>query len=196
MRVARKCLLSGACLLSTLLALPAVLLSVAGVVERAWYFPGDPPYFELALAPAVLGLTIAGGSLWAQHVGVPRELRSKSLLVGAAVASFLCTASLLVAIGGIAFRQGPAWREVRRGIQTYGAAIGADVGDRGRVITPVEGILLRDRHMPRPVAVALPGFGTVHLRLAHGVYPYVGVDFGNGHHALFEPTLMLCTYSD
>ena len=26
--------------------------------------------------------------------------------------------------------------------------------------------------------VALPGYGTVHLRMAHGVYPYVGVDFG------------------
>jgi hypothetical protein len=32
--------------------------------------------------------------------------------------------------------------------------------------------------------------------MAHGVYPYVGVDFGGGANALFDPRTMICTYSD
>ena len=53
-----------------------------------------------------------------------------------------------------------------------------------------------DRFLPQPVSVALPGYGTVHLRMAHGVYPYVGVDFGGGANAFFDPRTMICTYSD
>jgi hypothetical protein len=50
--------------------------------------------------------------------------------------------------------------------------------------------------MPNPVPVFLRGYGQVQLRMAHGVYPYIGVDFRDGGHALFDPVTMYCTYSD
>ncbi len=50
--------------------------------------------------------------------------------------------------------------------------------------------------MPQPVSIRLAGFGTVSLRMAHRVYPYVGVDFGSGSHALFDPRTMICSYAD
>lgn len=50
--------------------------------------------------------------------------------------------------------------------------------------------------VPTPVTVQLRGYGPVRLRMAHGVYPYVGVDFSDASHALFDPRTMWCTYSD
>jgi hypothetical protein len=55
---------------------------------------------------------------------------------------------------------------------------------------------LRQRYVPTPVVLQLPGWGPVQLRMAHGIPPYVGIDFGDGGHALFDPVTMLCTYSD
>jgi hypothetical protein len=103
----------------------------------------------------------------------------------------------LVCVLGIGFRLSPPWLPVRAGIRSSGDAIlAASGGDRTRTLSLTEFTTLKARFMPTPVAVQLRGFGTVHLRMAHGVYPYVGVDFGEGMNALFDPRTMLCTYSD
>jgi len=88
------------------------------------------------------------------------------------------------------------WREVRNGIRQYGDAIAAAAGSQGRLLTEEEFHRLHDQFMPEPIPVTLRGYGIVRLRMAHRVYPYVGVDFGGGANAIFEPRTMLCTYSD
>ena len=79
----------------------------------------------------------------------------------------------LVCIAGILERQDPRWREVRTAIRQYGNAIAADAGDRHRILNHDEFVALRQKHVPTPVPLDLAGFGTVYLRMAHAVYPYV-----------------------
>jgi hypothetical protein len=93
-------------------------------------------------------------------------------------------------------RHDARWREVRNGIRQYGDAIAAAAGSQGRLLTEEEFHRLHDQFMPEPIPVTLRGYGIVRLRMAHRVYPYVGVDFGGGANAIFEPRTMLCTYSD
>jgi hypothetical protein len=103
---------------------------------------------------------------------------------------------LVVAALGILERHDPRWRPIREGIRRYGDAIAAAAGDKHRVLSHEEFEKFKQQFIPTPVTVDLPGYGPVRLRMAHGVYPYVGVDFSDASHALFEPTTMWCTYSD
>jgi len=82
-----------------------------------------------------------------------------------------------------------------RGIATYGDLVAADVGDHG-LLTSEEFTRLIVKYMPVPIERQLVGYGLVRLRMAHGVYPYVGVDFSDSEHALFDPRMMICWYSD
>src|SRR5262249_42097167 len=100
------------------------------------------------------------------------------------------------AAAGILERQDARWAAVRNGIRQYGDRIAAAVGDKDRVLSHEEFVEFKRRFLPTPIPVRLPGYGTVSLRIAHGVYPYVGVDFGGGANALFDPRTMMCTYSD
>jgi hypothetical protein len=100
------------------------------------------------------------------------------------------------AAAGILERHDARWAAVRHGIRQYGDTIAMASGDKHHVLSHEEFERLKQQFMPRPVPVLLPGFGMVQLRMAHGVYPYVGVDFSDASHALFDPTTMLCTYSD
>ena len=58
------------------------------------------------------------------------------------------------------------------------------------MLTEEEFRRFHERFLPQPLPVALQGYGTVHLRMAHGVYPYIGVDFGGGANALFDRRTM------
>lgn len=103
----------------------------------------------------------------------------------------------VVVIGalGILERQDPRWSELRKGIRRYGDAIAAAAGDKHRVLSHEEFERFNQQFVPTPGAVQLRGYGVVRLRMAHGVYPYVGVDFSDASHALFDPTTMWCRYS-
>jgi hypothetical protein len=161
-----------------------------------WNFPGDPPLFEYLLAGAAANLVLVA-VLWAVlrwtpvlvavSGSLPRLVR-RVLIYWAVI--------VLICVAGILERQDPRWRQVRMAIRQFGNAIAADAGDRYRVLSREEFLALREKHVPTPVPLSLPGRGTVYLRMAHTVYPYVGIDFGSGGNAFFEPLTMLCTYSD
>lgn len=165
----------------------------AGITLQGWYFPGDPPYADLAIVPAALGIAISSIIRLVtrrQRTGATIFLRLNRLVLGtASLAVALCTLC-------IAFRFTPVWADVRHGIRTYGDEIANVVGDRNQVLTEAEFVTLKRQFIPAPVPVELRGYGTVYLRMAHGIYPYVGVDFSDASHALFDPVTMLCMYSD
>jgi hypothetical protein len=172
------------------------LLMFLAINPTPWNFPGDPPLFELSLAGALANLILVV-PLWLLLRWPPaRAVSGSSLRPLVRVVSTCWLVVALVCIAGILERQGPRWREVRTAIRLYGNAIAADAGDRHRVLNHDEFVALRQKHVPTPVPLSLAGFGTVHLRMAHGVYPYVGIDFGGGSNALFDSWSMFCTYSD
>jgi hypothetical protein len=155
-----------------------------------WNFPGDPPLFDVLVYLALLNLVLSAPLyLWWRWRGRRPDLHIVGLLV------VFWVAITLTSLLGVAERHDPRWRQVRATIREYGDVIAADAGGR-RALEGQEFEALRERHMPRPVPVHLPGFGTVHLRMNHGNYPYVGVDFGDGRNAFFDLKTMLCVYSD
>jgi hypothetical protein len=162
------------------------------VIQSAWYFPGDPPVPDLA-ATLGCGVALAGALL----AGVVYLLLGRSHhAVRAALVGSL--PGLLVAAPGvvvIGYRHLGAWREVRDAIRHYDAAIARDA--HPGVLTELEFSTLRAKHVPRPIPLYFPGSQRpVYLRMAHGTPPYVGIDFGGGANAAFDPVTMVCTYSD
>jgi hypothetical protein len=160
---------------------------------RPWNFPGDPPFFEL-LEYCGIASVLLSIPLWllARRIaGTPRLVLSAARM--SSIASFI---AVFIATAGILERQDSRWREIRDGIRRYGDQIAAAAGDKHRVLSHEEFERFKQQFLPTPVAVQLPGYGPVRLRMAHGVYPYVGVDFSDASHALFDPRTMWCTYSD
>jgi hypothetical protein len=172
-----------------------VVYAIVALGDRPWNFPGDPPIFDLLIVPAALSSVLAL-TLWLVLRRSTKTTATRFLASGILAAAIFSAATCGACAAGILERHDARWTAVRRGIREYGDAIAAAAGDKHHVLTPDEFERLHERFMPKPIAVDLPGFGTVHLRMAHGVYPYVGVDFGNGANALFDPRTMICTYSD
>jgi hypothetical protein len=158
-----------------------------------WNFPGDPPLFDLLIYGAAIATTV--NLPLAVIVGRFGQ-RSGLVLSIPRLCSALAVIMLIGSAAGILERQDARWRAVRTGIREYGDLIAAAAGDKNRVLTEEEFRRFHARFLPQPLPVTLPGYGTVHLGMAHGVYPYVGVDFGGGANALFDPRTMICTYSD
>jgi hypothetical protein len=158
------------------------------------YFPGDPPYLDVSLVPAATGAICFAVGIWVMQrlpIWNRRPAIRHSSVLG-------LTASLLavaVCLAGVAFRFTPRWRGVREGIRQHAEQIAAAAGGR-RQLSPEEFVALRQRYMPDPIQVDLSGYGTVRLRMAHGIYPYIGVDFNDSEHALFDLPTMWCRYSD
>lgn len=165
-----------------------------GLLGDPWNFPGDPPFFDLLLYAAGVttmlnAVSVAATTRW--WPGPGRIARRASRL-----AFFVSVGLCCLSFGALAERHSARWAAVRQGIRSYGDRVAAAAGGRDRVLSAEEFGRLKARLMPEPVPVGLPGFGEVHLRMAHGVYPYVGVDFGHGANALFNPDTMECIYSD
>ncbi len=181
-----------ACLAAVIGAsLAAVAIGLGLSTHNIWYFPGNPPVLDLALIPASAALLFGVGAILSL-----RERASPRLVACARASCLWAFVVFVFCVGGIGFRFTPAWKEVRDGIRHYGEQMAAEVGSGDRVLTTTKFEHLRAKYMPQPVSVRLAGFGTVSLRMAHGVYPYVGVDFGSGSHALFDPRTMICSYAD
>jgi hypothetical protein len=173
----------------------AVPTAVAGIADQGWWFPGDPPMLDLALPPAALGF-LGGAFVWWRLTAVRRNEGARLLLVLSAAVTASAAVALAGCAAGIGFRQSAAWSDLRHAIRQAGDAVAADASNPTAVLDRAEFEALRQKHVPRPIEITLRGFGPVQLRMAHGVYPYVGVDFGEGRHAFFEPRSMACTYSD
>ena len=159
-----------------------------------WNFPGDPPLFDLLIyagaITAMVNLPLA--FLVKRLAGQSRRLLGSIPRLCAIVGVVM----FVGAAAGILERQDARWAAVRNGIRQYGDAVATASADKHRVLSHEEFEQFKKQFMPRSVPVLLPGYGMVQLRMAHGVYPYVGVDFTDASHALFDPTTMLCTYSD
>ena len=158
-----------------------------------WNFPGDPPLFDLLISAA--GIATMVNLPLAVIVGRRGQRRGLVLSIPR-LCSAVAVVMLIGSAAGILERHDARWRAVRNGIREYGDRIAAAAGDKNRVLTEEEFRRFHERFLPQPLPVALPGLGTVHLRMAHGVYPYIGVDFDGGANALFDPRTMICTYSD
>lgn len=158
-----------------------------------WNVPGDPPLFDLLIYGAGIA-TIVNLPL-ALIVG--RFGQRKGLILSIPrLCSVVAVTMFIGSAAGILERHDARWQAVRNGIRQSGDLIAAAAGDKDRVLTEEEFRQFHEQFLPQPLPVVLPGYGTVHLRMAHGVYPYVGVDFGGGANALFDPRTMICTYSD
>ena len=156
-------------------------------------FPGDPPFFEL-LAYFGFASVLLSVPLW---LLARRFATSPRLVVfGSRLCSVASLIAVFIATAGILERQDSRWSGIRHGIRQYGDQIAAAAGDKNRVLSHEEFERFKQQFVPTPVTVQLPGYGPVRLRMAHGVYPYVGVDFSDASHALFDPRTMRCTYSD
>jgi|KBSMisStandDraft_5_1062788.scaffolds.fasta_scaffold73669_3 hypothetical protein len=159
-----------------------------------WNFPGDPPLFDLLIYAAGIAvlvnapLWLLARWLWTGPDGLVRSVPRACAMVS--LAMFLTSAA------GILERHDARWAAIRGAIRQYGDEIATAAGDKDRVLSHEEFEQFKRRFLPTPVPVRLPGYGTVTLRMASGVYPYVGVDFGGGANALFDPASMMCTYSD
>jgi hypothetical protein len=178
-------------------AITAVVALFSGLLlvmnRTPWNAPGEPPLFELLLCGAGFLTAI---NLPLAVIARLRGQRSTYVFFYARLCLAVAAVMLIGSAAGILERHGRRWTAVRREMREYGDRIAAAAGDRNRPLTKEEFEQLRQRFLPQPVAVALPGHGTVRLRMAHAVYPYVGVDFGGGVNAFFEPRTMICTYSD
>jgi hypothetical protein len=165
---------------------------ILAINPAPWNFPGDPPLFDVLIY--YVGIATMVNLPLAVIVG---RLQRKGLVPSL---PRLCSALALVmfigSAAGILERHDARWRAIRNGIREYGDLIAVAAGDKNRVLTEEEFRRFHERFLPQPLPLALPGYGTVHLRMAHGVYPYIGVDFGGGANALFDPRTMFCTYSD
>jgi hypothetical protein len=158
-----------------------------------WNFPGNPPFFEL-LAYFGIASVLLRVPLWFL---ARRLARSPRLVVsGSRLSSIASFIAVLIAAAGILERQDSRWGEIHNGVRQYGDQIAAAAGDKHRVLSHEELERFKKQFVPTPVTVQLRGYGPVRLRMAHGVYPYVGVDFSDASHALFDPRTMWCTYSD
>ena len=163
------------------------------------YFPGDPPFLDIALPYSALCVLLALGSTLLTLTSLRRASWPVSHFIRIAARLTLASAAVAVlcCVGGIAYRFSPAWAAVRNGLRSYSATIlAASGGDPHRVLTREDFDRLKQRFLNQPVEVPLVGYGPVRLRMAHGAYPYVGVDFGSGANASFDPLTMYCTYSD
>jgi hypothetical protein len=158
------------------------------------YFPGDPPLRDLLFDMLVLGASLAGIAWLSLRLVVPQAGRKVRRAFG--VLSIACLLGAVPASWVVIQRHTGAWQELRVVLRTRAAAIRADVADPDAILTPEQFQSLRTKHVPQAVPVELPGYGIVHVRMSHGVPPYVGVDFRDGGHAVFDPTTMFCGYTD
>lgn len=165
--------------------------------DSIWYFPGDPPVFETLATLSLLAIVavVAFGSLMLL-ITYPKALRRfrRSSLRWIFGAIAVLVIPLAFAAFGIGRRNFGEWAELKGLISRYSSLVAAEIERSGgatqlaaletRLLTPSP--TFHFKGYPEPV----------HLRIMQTTPPYVGVDFGHGANAVFDPRTMVCIYAD
>lgn len=168
-----------------------------GPRDSIWYFPGDPPVFETIATFAIVvlgGLVLVWGIVFL--LTLPGRLRRyrRKLSISVLLLMVPVVVSLLIVALGISRRSFGEWAELKRLIQVYSQRVASAVeaGEDPRQLAALEMKLLSPTPTFKFKALREP----VRLRLMKTIPPYVGVDFGEGANAVFDPVTMICTYAD
>jgi hypothetical protein len=161
------------------------------------HFPGDAPWADLMLGLGEL-LSLLAAVLWLVARALRRLLRLRraweNALAGPILLGFVST---VLATGAISSRHFGEWRELKVLLHRYSDMVEKEVPDRNRSLTHVEHEAIKGRlFTSEPVFVSRGFLKPLEIRMMQGRAPYVGVDFGAGRNAVFDPTTMICTYSD
>jgi hypothetical protein len=106
-------------------------------------------------------------------------------------------ASVVVAAGAISSRHFGEWRELRAELARYSDKVAKAAPDRTRLLTHAEYEAIKGRlFTSEPTFVSRAFREPLRIRMMQTYAPYVGVDFGAGRNAVFDLTIMICTYSD
>lgn len=162
-----------------------------------WYFPGDPPVFETLATIALLAgavLVVLGGLIFVATY--PKALRRfrRSSLRWISWSLAVLAIPLAFATFGIGRRHVGEWAELKALISHYSGLVAAEV-ERGGGTTQLPALEMR--LLNPPPTFQFEGYpGPVQIRIMQTTPPYVGVDFGNGANAVFDPRTMVCIYAD
>jgi MFS family permease len=165
--------------------------------DSIWYFPGDPPVFEMLAMLSLLvlgGLAVVGGAvLLMTFPRRMRRLRRKLLILVSALMTPFAVLFLGTALG-ICSRNFGEWADLKALIRQYSDLVAAEIekGEDPRQMAFLELKLLS----PTPAFKFRSLKEPVRLKIMQTHPPYVGVDFGNGANAVFDPQTMICSYSD
>lgn len=161
-------------------------------------FPGDPPFADMLLEVALCGwlFILIGfcGFFVARHEADPIVRLWRRVIPPLTVVSLLALSPTVAQVGGRHFGE---WRRLKSLLRENEARVQQMIGRTEGALSEEESEWVRAWFLEHPVSLR---FGAepepVRIRLMHGTPPYVGVDFGQGRSAVFDPVTMLCLYAD
>jgi hypothetical protein len=163
------------------------------------YFPGDPPIADVVLecgaavvAYAAMGLVVA--FVAGHYANTPLLRYVRMVGSGGLVLAVVGLAPVAAEVGK---RQFGEWAELKSILGQNEAIVHQLVGREGGQLSEAEyekarawfqqnPVYFQFRELPQPTRV----------RMMTSLAPYVGVDFGDGQNAVFDPETMVCTYAD
>ena len=162
------------------------------------YFPGDPPAAELlgifgalVIVPT-LATAVAAFSMTSRY---PRVRRVAMTALGIpALAGTLALGAFAVSVGARHFGE---WAQLKSLIRRYSTRVAERAGPANYRLSPSQYHAIQSELLTPAPTFQFSGTHTaVRLRMMMTVWPYVGVDFGSGANAVFNPVTMICIYSD
>ncbi|CAM4313508.1 hypothetical protein COEX109129_17940 [Corallococcus exiguus] len=179
-----------------------VVLSLLGVGESlladSHLFPGDPPAADMLVEVALCGwlfILVGHCFFFLARKEPDRIVRLwRWVLPPLTLLSFLAMSPALAEVAG---RHWGEWGRLKAMLQDNeirvrafssraDGALSEEEFARAKAWLQEQPVLFRFTAEPEPVRI--------HMRRT--VPPYLGVDFGDGQNAVFEPVTMLCVYSD
>ncbi|NNB86332.1 hypothetical protein [Corallococcus exiguus] len=161
-------------------------------------FPGDPAVADLLVEVALCGwlfLLVGYGFFFVARKESDRIVRLwRWVLPPLTLLSFLAMSPALAEVAG---RHWGEWGRLKTMLQDNEPRVRAfssradgvlsnEEYERAKVWLQEQHVAFRFKTEPEPVRI----------RLMMTVPPYLGVDFGQGQNAVFDPVTMLCIYSD
>ena len=180
------------------IALGLIVLGIGGIVWGDPHpFPGDPPVdmvAEVSLFGWLLLLVGHGCFFVARRESDQIVQFWRWGMIPLTLLSFLLLAPVFAQIAG---RHWGEWGELKAVLQDNEArvrpfssradgALSEEEFARAKAWLKEQSVTFRFESEPEPVRI--------HMRRT--VPPYLGVDFGKGQNAVFDPVTMLCIYSD